>query len=85
MTKLKLGLIADDKTVQVSVEIPAAVHRDVVAYARVLSLATGQAPSEPARLIPPMVERFMATDRAFARARRDLINQAVPGSDDRSG
>lgn len=85
MTKLKLGLIADDKPVRINIELPAAVHRDLVAYAQVLSRATGQAPSEPARLIPPMVERFMATDRAFARARRDLIAQAVPGADDKSG
>jgi hypothetical protein len=27
-------------------------------------------PIEPAKLIAPMLERFMATDRAFAKARR---------------
>ena len=70
MTQLKLGPIADDKPVKVSVELPAAVHRDLVAYAQVLGRTTGQTVSDPAKLIAPMVERFMATDRAFAAARR---------------
>ncbi len=85
MTKLKLGLIADDKPVRVSVELPAAVHRDLIAYAEVLGCATGQAAPEPAKLIPPMVERFMATDRAFTKARRDQTAAARPGSGERSG
>lgn len=85
MTKLKLGPIADDKPVRVSVELPAAVHRDLVAYAEVLGRATGQTAPEPAKLIPPMVERFMATDRAFAKARRDQVAQARPGPGERSG
>lgn len=85
MTKLKLGPIADDKPVRVSVELPAAVHRDLMAYAEVLSRATGQTAPEPAKLIPPMVERFMATDRAFTKARRDQTAQARPGSGERSG
>ena len=32
MTKLKLGPLADDKPVRLTVELPAAVHRDLVAY-----------------------------------------------------
>ncbi len=32
MAKLKLGPIADDKPVKVSLELPATVHRDLVAY-----------------------------------------------------
>ena len=70
MAKLKLGAIADDKPVKISVELPAAVHRDLIAYAEVLGRETGQTVGEPARLIAPMIERFMATDRAFSRARR---------------
>jgi len=31
MTKLKLGPLADDRPVKLSVELPAAVHRDLVA------------------------------------------------------
>jgi hypothetical protein len=85
MTKLKLGRIADDKPVRVSVELPAAVHRDLLAYAEVLSRTTGQSAPEPAKLIAPMVERFMATDRAFTKARRERIAQAGPVAGERSG
>lgn len=70
MTKLKLGPLADDRPAKVTVELPAAVHRDLVAYAEVLGRETGQPVEDPAKLIAPMVERFMATDRGFAKARR---------------
>ncbi|CAH2404616.1 hypothetical protein MES5069_430030 [Mesorhizobium escarrei] len=46
------------------------MHRDLVAYAEALGGETGHPVDEPARLIAPMIERFMATDRAFAKARR---------------
>lgn len=73
MTKLKLGPVADDKPVKLTVELPAAVHRDLVAYAEVLGQTSGQPTAEPVKLIVPMIERFMATDRAFAKARRSAI------------
>ena len=70
MTKLKLGAITDEKPVKVTVELPADVHRDLVAYADLLARETGQ-PNEPAKLIAPMLTRFMATDRGFAKARKE--------------
>jgi hypothetical protein len=33
MMKLKLGPLADDKPVKISIELPARVHRDLIAYA----------------------------------------------------
>jgi hypothetical protein len=71
MVKLKLGALEDDKPVKVTVELPAAVHRELLAYAEVLAQETGKPVSDPVKLIPPMIERFMATDRVFARMRRD--------------
>ena len=68
MTKLKLGPIADDKPVKVALELPAALHRDLIEYGRLLS--EGGTPIEPAKLIVPMLERFISTDRGFAKARR---------------
>ena len=70
MAKLKLSPIADDKPVKVAIELPAALHRDLVAYAEILGRETGQKPADPVRLIAPMLERFMATDRGFAKARK---------------
>jgi hypothetical protein len=71
MTKLKLGALEDDKPVKITVELPAAVHRDLVAYAETLSRETGQSISEAGKLISPMIERFMATDRGFAKSQRE--------------
>lgn len=70
MPKLKLGPIADDKPVTVKLELPAALHRDLVVYAEILARETGQPATDPVRLIVPMLERFISTDRGFAKARR---------------
>jgi hypothetical protein len=72
MTKLKLGTIEDDKPFKLTVELPAAVHRSLVAYAEAIGREGGQAAPDPAKLIAPMIEKFMATDRAFAKSRRSL-------------
>jgi hypothetical protein len=70
MQKLKLAAVPDDKPVKFTVELSAAVHRDLVVYAQVFAQETGQK-IEPAKLITPMLARFMSTDRAFLRARRE--------------
>ncbi|HMO06855.1 MAG TPA: DUF2274 domain-containing protein [Paracoccaceae bacterium] len=70
MAKLKLGPIADDKPVKLTVDLTAALHRDLIAYGEILSRDAGQPPIPPARLIVPMLERFIATDRGFAKTRR---------------
>jgi hypothetical protein len=70
MEKLKLSGVPDDKPVKLTVELPAAIHRDLMAYAEVLGRMSGQA-VEPAKLVAPMLARFMSTDRAFLRARRE--------------
>ena len=69
MAKLKLGAIPDDKPVKLTIELPAEVHRDLIAYAAALGRETGQPVSEPAKLIAPMLARFIAGDRAFAKMR----------------
>ncbi len=70
MAKLKLGSVSDDKPIKITLELPASVHRDLVIYAEVLARQSGQPINDPAKLIAPMLARFMATDRAFAKARR---------------
>lgn len=78
MAKLKLGPIVDEKPVKVLIELPAAVHRNLAAYAEVLARETGRSVGDPVKLISPMIERFMATDRGFAKARRDGRNGRPP-------
>jgi hypothetical protein len=70
MVKLKLAAQDDDKPVKVSFDLPAAIHRNLVAYAEALARETGRPVGDPVKLIAPMIERFMATDRGFAKMRR---------------
>lgn len=70
MPKLKLGPLLDDKPVKVSADLSAGVHRDLVAYAEALAKETGQPIGDPTRLIPVIVERFMASGRAFTKTSR---------------
>ena len=70
MTRLKLSDLAEAKPVRVTIELPASVHRDLVAYASVMNDCQGEGAPAPDKLIAPMIARFMAADRAFAKARR---------------
>ncbi|ADG10948.1 DUF2274 domain-containing protein [Caulobacter segnis] len=70
MNKLKLGPLEDETPVKLNLEVPAGLHRDLLAYAQALAAETGGKPAEPARLVAPMLARFMATDRAFVRGRK---------------
>ncbi len=67
---LKLGAIADDKPVKMTIDVPADVYRDLSAYAEAHAAATGQASQGPSKLIVPMLMLFMASDREFAKVRR---------------
>jgi hypothetical protein len=76
MTKLKLTDLAEDKAVRLTIELPAAIHRDLVAYAAILGGDLGKSAIAPEKLIAPMITRFMATDRAFGKARRGKLAEA---------
>lgn len=78
MAKLKLGAIPDDKPVKLAIEVPAPVHRDLVAYAEALGRETGQS-VDPVKLVGPMLARFMATDRTFAKVRKTRQSTASTG------
>ena len=69
MTKLKLGAIVEEKPVKLTIELPAALFRELTAYAEAIGRESGQPIPAPAKLIAPMIQRFMATDRAFAKVR----------------
>jgi hypothetical protein len=70
MPKLKLEAVPDDKPIKLTVDLPGAIHLDLAAYAELLGKETAQAAIEPAKLIAPMIARFMASDRAFMKAKR---------------
>lgn len=77
--KLRLGAILDEKPVKLTVDLPATVHRDLLTYAELLARETGKA-ADPAKLVAPMLARFMATDRAFAKERRTVHRNEATAS-----
>jgi hypothetical protein len=70
MPKLKIGSVLDDKPVKITIELPADIDRDLKAYADLLKRETGPSVNDATKLIAPMLKRFMATDRAFKKFRR---------------
>ncbi len=70
MTKLKLRGIQDDKPVKMTIEIQAALHRNLVEYAEIMERQIGQKISDPKKFVGAMMIRFMETDRAFLKAKR---------------
>ena len=70
MTRLKLSDIGAEKPVRLTIELSARLHCDLLAYA--LAMNGGEAQGAPPceRVIPAMLERFIASDRAFAKAKR---------------
>lgn len=68
MTDLKIRELPDEKPVKITVALPANLHRDLLAYAALLSGNDGA--TDPARLVAPMLRQFMTSDKGFARARR---------------
>ena len=58
MSKLRLGPIAEDRPVKVTVELSGGIMRDLADYARIHARANGLPEPLPAeRLIAPMNER----------------------------
>ncbi len=71
MSRLRLGPIVEEKPVKAAVELTGKLARDLADYAAAHAKENGLAEPLPIeRLIPPMLERFIATDRGFAKARR---------------
>ncbi|CEF41433.1 MULTISPECIES: DUF2274 domain-containing protein [Acetobacteraceae] len=68
MTELKIKELPDEKPVKMSVALPPDVHRNLLAYAALLSGNDGV--MDPARLVAPMLRQFMMSDKGFAKARR---------------
>ena len=70
MTRLKLSDIADEKPVKLTIEVPARLHSDLVVYGVVINGGDANGAPTPEQLVAPMLARFIATDRSFAKARR---------------
>ena len=71
MPKLKLHAIDDAKPVRLNIELPAALHKDLLAYSEILGREMGKTAIQPAKLVVAMLKYFVENDRAFAKARRE--------------
>ncbi len=69
MTRLTLADLADEKPVRLTVELSARLHRELLAYATAINNGDVKGAPNPERLIPPMIERFIANDRSYAKTR----------------
>jgi len=67
MTKLKISSLQDDKPIKLTLEIPARLHRDLLAYCNLLAREEGEKSASPEKLIVPMVEHFIKGDKVFAK------------------
>jgi len=67
--RLRISPISDEPPVQLTLQLPADIHRDLARYAEQLARDSDLPAVEPSRLIAPMLERFMRSDRAFNKAR----------------
>jgi hypothetical protein len=71
MSRLRLGPIVEEKPVKLTVELPGALFRQLGDYGRAHAAENGLSEPVPVeRLIAPMVERFIMSDRGFVRRRR---------------
>ncbi len=79
MPRLKLTVLPDEKPVKLTVTFTGEQHRVLAAYAEAVSAETGRK-IEPEKVVPHIVARFIATDRAFARTKRPqpVVSTAGP-------
>jgi len=49
-------------------------YQNFIPHADALAAATKQEPLKPDKLIPAIIEHFMATDRGFAKARKQAAS-----------
>ena len=70
MADLKLAKLPDRTPVKLTISVSPELHRALSDYAAIYNQSYGQ--TEPiAELVPHMIAAFLASDRAFAKARKN--------------
>ncbi|SDH02931.1 DUF2274 domain-containing protein [Pelagibacterium luteolum] len=68
MTRLKLGRIPDERPVKLTIEVPAPLHRKLIAYGEALAREMGETdPIPPAKVASPMIAGYIDSDKEFAK------------------
>jgi len=87
MPKLKLTTIPDDSPVKLTITFSGEQHRLLAAYAEAVSKESGRSVTSD-KLVPHIVDRFIATDRVFARSKRaqpQASSEMSPATDGSAG
>ena len=74
--KLRLGPIPKHDVVKLTITLSARLNADLERYAQLHAEAWGE-PADAAKLIPYMLETFIARDRGFRKARHDSRSQGT--------
>ncbi len=70
MTRLKLTAVQDENPIKMTIEIPASTYQDLIQYGEILAGQTGRADFDTKKLAVKMIEKFLMTDRAFAKLKK---------------
>ena len=73
MMTLKLGPIPDNKPVRMTISLPAELAALLRTYADAVGLRNSN-PVTVERIVPHILERFIRTDRALMRTRRQVVD-----------
>jgi hypothetical protein len=81
MTELKLAKLPDRTPGKITITVTAELNQALRQYAEIYRAAYGEAEAV-AELIPFMLEAFLESDRAFAKALKDgVLNIGTPSPD----
>lgn len=76
MPNLKLAKLPDRRNIKITVTVPPDLDKALKTYAEIYRDSYGDQ-EEVSTLIPYMLEKFLASDRAFVRAQRTAAEPIV--------
>jgi len=77
MSKYRISLPVEEKPVKLRIELPTALYKDIQLYAELLSAESRSNPIEPEKLIVPMLQNFISSDKSFNKARKQKLSSYV--------
>lgn len=80
MTRLKLSDLASEKPVRVTLDIPDQLHRELGEYARAVNGGNPEGAPTIELVMTAMLDRFISTDREYAKYRRICRSGHVSGA-----
>lgn len=72
MNKLRLSPIVSEKPIKIVIEMSAVLYHDLKIYAELLSKDGNSETIAPSKLIVPMIEKFIKSDKIFKKLKNSL-------------